>query len=123
MAVWSGTAFPSDGWPWSQSTMAGRTHRELALARTTASQAALDALPTVAANLGTDPEVAECLRTEYEIRLNTLQATETVNTPDERTRSAAIGLRDARRIDDAVLQRVQAQLDVEEVGLAPAADP
>ncbi|MEU9786768.1 cation:proton antiporter [Streptomyces phaeochromogenes] len=127
---------------WAQLPYDTDADRELTLARTTASQAALDALPTVAANLRTDPEVTERLRTEYEIRLNTLQATETVNTPDadtlvrhheqdtalrlallEHKRSAVIGLRDSRRIDDAVLQRVQAQLDVEEVRLAPAADP
>ncbi|MDX2948218.1 MULTISPECIES: hypothetical protein [Streptomyces] len=96
----------------------------------------------MAADLGTDPEVTERLRAEYETHLNTLRATETTNTPDadtlvrhhehhtalrlallEHKRSAVIGLRDARRIDDAVLQRVQAQLDMEEVRLAPAVDP
>ncbi|MFD9511001.1 cation:proton antiporter domain-containing protein [Streptomyces mirabilis] len=115
--------------------------RELALARTAASEAALDALPMVAADLGTDPEVTERLRTEYEIHLNTLRAAATADAPDtgvlvrhhkqdtalrlallEHKRSAVIGLRDARRVDDAVLQQVQAQLDVEEVRLAPAAD-
>ncbi|MFD9650919.1 Na+/H+ antiporter [Streptomyces mirabilis] len=115
--------------------------RELALARTAASEAALDALHTVAAGLGTDPEVTERLRTEYETHLNTLRAAATADAPDagvlvrhhkqdtalrlallEHKRSAVIGLRDARRVDDAVLQRVQAQLDVEEVRLAPAAD-
>ncbi|WP_181957584.1 Na+/H+ antiporter [Streptomyces paludis] len=118
------------------------TERELALARTTASRAALDALPAVAADLGTDPEVAERLRATYEIHLHTLRAAETVDTPDadtlvrhheqetalrlallEHKRSAVIGLRDARHIDDAVLQSVQAQLDVEEVRLAPTAEP
>ncbi|MEU3616463.1 cation:proton antiporter [Streptomyces sp. NPDC006872] len=116
--------------------------REPALARTAASEAALDALPTVAAELGTDPEVTERLRTEYATHLNTLRAAATADAPDARVlvrhheqdtalrlallehkRSAVIGLRDARRIDDAVLQQVQAQLDVEEVRLAPAADP
>ncbi|MEU1183621.1 Na+/H+ antiporter [Streptomyces sp. NPDC005820] len=126
---------------WAQLPHDTDADRELALARTAASEAALDALPAVAADLGTDPEVAERLRVEYETHLNTLRATETMDTPDadalvrhheqdtvlrlallEHKRCAVTGLRDARRIDDAVLQRVQAQLDVEEVRLTPAAD-
>ncbi|MFD4688973.1 cation:proton antiporter [Streptomyces sp. NPDC058463] len=72
--------------------------RELAPARATASEAAPDALPTVAADLGTDPEVTERLRAEYETHLNTLRAAETADADT-------------------------AQLDVEEVRLAPTADP
>jgi CPA1 family monovalent cation:H+ antiporter len=34
-------------------------------------------------------------------------------------RRAVIALRDTRRIDDIVLRRVQAQIDAEEVRLAP----
>lgn len=116
--------------------------RELALARTTASEAALAALPTVAADLGTDLEVAERLRAEYETHLTTLRATDTADTPESETlvrhhqqdtalrlallehkRSAVISLRDHHLIDDAVLLRVQAQLDAEEVRLIPATDP
>lgn len=96
----------------------------------------------VAADLGTNPEVTERLRVEYKTHLNTLRTTETMNAPDadslvrhheqdtalrlallEHKRSAVIALCDARRIDDAILQLVQAQLDVEEVRLAPAVDP
>ncbi|MCH0556796.1 Na+/H+ antiporter [Streptomyces sp. MUM 16J] len=129
---------------WSHLPHDTEADRELALARTTASETALDALPTVAARLGTDPEVSEWLRAEYETHLDTLRAAATVSTPNapdtdlvrrheqdtalrlallEHKRSAVIALRDQHLIDDTVLQQVQAQLDVEEVRLAPAADP
>ncbi|MEE1799366.1 Na+/H+ antiporter [Streptomyces sp. JV176] len=118
------------------------TERELGLARTTASEAALDALPAVAADLGTDAEVAERLRAEYETHLRTLNATGAADAPGsealvrrhqqetalrlallEHKRSAVIGLRDRHRIDDAVLLRVQGQLDAEEARLAQIMAP
>ncbi|MCF2129133.1 Na+/H+ antiporter [Strepomyces sp. STD 3.1] len=117
------------------------SERELALARTTASQAALDALPATAADLGTDAEVSERLQAEYETHLNTMDAAGTGSVPEsgpllrrrrqetslrlallEHKRSAVIALRDRHRIDDTVLLRVQEQLDAEEVRLAQVRD-
>lgn len=67
---------------WAQLPRDTDAERELALAWTTASEAALDALPMVAAGLGTDPEATERLRAEYETRLNTLRAAETAGAPE-----------------------------------------
>ncbi|MEU9263107.1 hypothetical protein AB0D73_33825 [Streptomyces sp. NPDC048215] len=113
------------------------SEQELALARTAASRAALHALPATAANLGTDAETVERLRAEYETHLSTMQAAGAANAPEsepllrrrqqetslrlallEHKRSAVIALRDEHRIDDAVLLRLQEQLDAEEVRLA-----
>ncbi|MFD9653972.1 cation:proton antiporter domain-containing protein [Streptomyces mirabilis] len=67
---------------WARLPRDTHAERELALARTTASEAALDALPTVASDLGTDPEVTERLRAEYETHLNTLRAAERASAPE-----------------------------------------
>ena len=110
-------------------------HRERHLAETTATEEALDALPDVAASLGTDPGVVDRLRGEYEEHLEILRARDTetrtpshaVHRDDEYTelrlallafkRATVIRLRDQRQIDDTVLRQVQARLDVEELRL------
>ncbi|WP_329224718.1 Na+/H+ antiporter [Streptomyces sp. NBC_01460] len=126
---------------WAQLPRDQETERELGLARTTAAEAALDALPAVAADLGTDTDVTERLRAEYETHLNTLRAA-TTSVPEsgalvrrhrqdatlrlallEHKRSAVINLRDRHRIDDGVLLQVQQQLDAEEVRLSQVTDP
>ncbi|MFJ7072230.1 Na+/H+ antiporter [Streptomyces sp. NPDC098781] len=109
--------------------------REMLLARTTAAEAALSALSDTAAELGTDPEIAEGLRGECETHLETLRAhdarEETQPLLSRRRqdtdlrlallrhkRAAVIRLRDEHRVDDTVLLRIQQQLDSEEVRLA-----
>lgn len=111
--------------------------RELLLAQTAAVEAALAALPGTAAELGTDPETAERLREEYETHLRTLRAAGDPAAGSEygllrrheqdvalrlallgRKRAAVLALRDAHRIDDAVLLRAQVRLDTEELRLS-----
>ncbi|MFF3365298.1 Na+/H+ antiporter [Streptomyces misionensis] len=113
------------------------SEQELALARTAASQATLDALPATAADLDTDAEIVEDMKAEYETHLSTAHAVVAASDPEsepllrrrrqetslrlallEHKRSAVIALRDRHRIDDAVLLRLQEQLDAEEVRLA-----
>ncbi|MGW2478147.1 cation:proton antiporter domain-containing protein [Streptomyces sp. NPDC001665] len=120
---------------WAQLPRDTDFEQELTFARTTASRAALDALPAAAADTATDAEVVERLRAEYETHLNTLRLADAASDRDaepllrrkqqetslrpallEHKRSV-IALRDERSIDDAVLLRVQRQLDVEEVRL------
>jgi len=107
---------------------------ELRLAQTEATEAALAALPEVAAELGTDPEVVERTRREYEEHLHLTHtdeddADEQVRRHDHdyadlrlaliaRKRATALALRDEQRIDDIVLCQFQTRLDIEEVRLA-----
>jgi Na+/H+ antiporter len=107
---------------------------EIRLAQTEATQAALGALPEVASELGTDPEVVERTRREYEEHLHLVHAgedddDEPVTRHDEqytalrlallaRKRATVVALRDAQRIDDIVLRRFQTRLDIEEVRLS-----
>ncbi|WP_461170889.1 Na+/H+ antiporter [Arthrobacter sp. Z1-15] len=123
---------------------AARRKEEQQLAETSAVANALEALPQVAAELGTDPDVADEVRTEYERRLatlNALQDEEQGNDDGARhlaraaqyrdlglallalKRGTVIRLRDERRIDDAVLLQVQSSLDVEELRLSSRGDP
>jgi CPA1 family monovalent cation:H+ antiporter len=105
---------------------------ELRLARTRATEAALDALPAVAERLGVDGAVTERLRAEYaahaqelEIELAEDAAGAEARELDRQLRlalldtkrRAVIALRDAREIDDIVLREVQSVLDIEEVRL------
>ncbi|MFC9956044.1 cation:proton antiporter [Streptomyces nigra] len=111
---------------WAQLPQDTDSEQELALARTTASRAALDALPSTAADLGTDAETVERLKTEYETHLSAAQAATAASDPEsapllrrrrqetslrlallEHKRSAVIALRDGHRIDDTVLLRMQ----------------
>ncbi|WP_342024869.1 Na+/H+ antiporter [Arthrobacter citreus] len=123
---------------------AARRKEEQQLAETSAVRTALEALPQVAAELGTDTVVADEVRSEYERRLatlNALQGDARGNDDGARhlaraaqyrdlglallalKRNTVIRLRDERRIDDAVLLRVQAVLDVEELRLASRRNP
>lgn len=120
----------------------GEVAEEEHLAQRTATEAGIAALPAVAARLDIPPAVADRVRADYEEHLETLtEATPEQPAEDDdrraeheaygrlraelltHKRAAVVGLRDAGRIDDIVLRRVQARLDIEEVRLAaPAAD-
>jgi CPA1 family monovalent cation:H+ antiporter len=118
--------------------------QELELARATATQAALDALPRAAADIGVASETLERVRREYEERLESIHmvaeqafgagsgngsdgASRPLRAPDQlrmlklavldAKREAVTELRDANRIDDIVLREIQAALDAEEVRL------
>src|SRR5262249_10595488 len=95
---------------------------------------AIRAMPRLAAELGTGPKVVELLQQEEEMYLATVRAkgAGTVDDPVLRhsahytalrlalvahKRATVVRLRDERRIDDAVLRRLQAALDVEEAHL------
>jgi CPA1 family monovalent cation:H+ antiporter len=107
---------------------------ELRLAQTEATIAALAALPDVAAELGTDPDVVERTRREYEEHLHVVHGgidddDEPITRHEEqysdlrralldRKRATVLALRDEQRIDDIVLRQFQARLDIEEVRLS-----
>jgi CPA1 family monovalent cation:H+ antiporter len=104
------------------------------LAEVQATEAALAALPDVAAELSIDPEVVERTRREYEEHLRVLEADgldddEPVVRHERehaalrlallgRKRATVLRLRDERRIDDIVLRQFQTRLDIEEVRLS-----
>jgi Na+/H+ antiporter len=108
---------------------------ERRLAETLASEAALAALPEVAAGLGTDPEVVERTRREYEEHLAVVRADGDAGDEEPalrheqhyaalrlallaRKRATVVALRDQQRIDDIVLRQFQARIDIEEVRLS-----
>jgi monovalent cation/hydrogen antiporter len=108
--------------------------RELQLAGILAAEEALDALPRVAADLGTDPLVTDRLRREYDKHLRVLRANGDGTEGEDalrydqhytalclallpRKRATVLRLRDERRIDDSVLFQVQSRLDIEELRL------
>ncbi|MGW3981902.1 Na+/H+ antiporter [Streptomyces mirabilis] len=108
---------------------------EQVLAETTATEEAIKAMPQLAADLDTDPKVVEWLRQEYEAHLATARA-RGAGADDApallhnrhytalrlaliaHKRSTVVRLRDERDIDDTVLRRLQAALDIEEVRLS-----
>jgi hypothetical protein len=108
--------------------------QERHLAEVTATEDALEALPRLAADLGTDDPVVQCTRHELEKRLRVLNAGDG-ETEDEpalrydrqysalrlatvaRKRDTLLRLRDEGRIDDVVPRQVQNRLDIEEVRL------
>ncbi len=107
------------------------------LAHRRAAEAGLAALPSTAARLGIHPTAAEHVRADYEERLHTLDGE--YSEPEDQVveredyqrlrhallaekRAAIVALRDAGKIDDIVLRRVQAGLDAEEVRLAGVVD-
>ncbi|MFG2000509.1 Na+/H+ antiporter [Spirillospora sp. NPDC048911] len=108
--------------------------RERCLAQTLATEEALAALPRIAAELDTEPQLVDRLRREYEEHLLVLRAggadadEEPARLNEQYTalrlavlahkRSIVLGLRDQRRIDDTVLREVQALLDNEEIRLS-----
>ncbi len=108
--------------------------QELHLAETVATTDALAAIPQLAATLGTDSDVVDRLRHEYERHRTVLDARgsddeEFARRHDEQyaalrlavlrgKRHTVISLRDQGQIDDTVLWQVQTRLDLEEVRLA-----
>lgn len=108
---------------------------ELHLAERTATEEALRALPGLAQERGVADELTERLRVEYEEHLSTLRAhrdgdvdgptaTRSRQHGDLRLalishkRATVVRLRDDGVIDDTVLRRVQASLDIEELRLS-----
>lgn len=108
------------------------------LAQTQASEQVLAALTDLAAELGTDADITDRVRHEFEQHLALLHArakdTDDTTEPDPalhraeqytalrlaaiaHKRNTVIELRDAHRIDDTVLRQIQAALDIEEVRL------
>jgi CPA1 family monovalent cation:H+ antiporter len=120
---------------------------ELHLADRTATEAALAALPEVAAGLRIADDVVDRVRADYEERLADLtdpsdDAVGESDVPDRAggrsareqyrelrhallpdKRAALIRLRDDHLIDDIVLRRVQSRLDAEEMRLATTQEP
>lgn len=109
---------------------------EYTRAQIAANEAALEALPALAEDVEAKEEVAREARHALIAHLAELRATRSGATHDpavlrsEQTRDlrlaivahkreTVVRLRDERVIDDAVLRRIQAQLDAEEVRLAP----
>lgn len=122
---------------WAQLPHDAAADKERSLAETTAAEEALKALPDVAADLGTAPEVAEWTRHEYETHLRVVRAADDGTDDDvvlrhkedytalrlallARKRATVVRLRDEDHIDDTVLRQVQAYLDIEEVRLSGA---
>ncbi|MBO0907016.1 Na+/H+ antiporter [Arthrobacter sunyaminii] len=117
---------------------------ELRFAQASAINDALEAMPRLASELGTDQQVVDELVTEYNQRLGVLRALANETDADDdgaaraltragqyrelglaliaRKRNTLIRLRDERRIDDTVLLQLQARLDLEEVRLAAPHD-
>lgn len=111
---------------------------ELQLARCRGTQAALEALPVVAAELGASPKLLARLQKEYEehaalIAENGDDSTNTLTERNELVRRVRLGvldhkrraittLRNQRIIDDIVLRELQAEMDLEEVQLLDTAD-
>jgi NhaP-type Na+/H+ or K+/H+ antiporter len=103
-------------------------------------RAALDALPVAAGELGTSRPIVDGLRTSYEDRLQLIHredgrpeaAVRDASARDEEDalhlavlpakRAALLSLRHQRRIDDVILRRLQARIDLEELRLSAPAD-
>lgn len=113
--------------------------QELELARTRGVQAALDALPTVADEVGISDDLRRRLQKEYEEKAALAQATEDGSANHrllkgkEKVRRVRLGvlehkrreitaLRNQKVIDDIVLRELQNEMDLEEVQLLNAAD-
>lgn len=96
-----------------------------------ATEAALTALPHVAADLEVDPEMVDRLRADYQRHLDLVTAAGGGQEADraqeldaqlrlgvlEHKRREVTRLRDDNEIDDTVLREVQATLDIEEIRL------
>lgn len=112
---------------------------ELQLARARGAQAALDALPVVAGEVGLSQELLNRLRKEYEEHAALVEASGDNSAPNhaaerhelvrqvrlgvlEHKRRAITELRDQNRIDDIVLRELQSAMDLEEVRLLDPAD-
>jgi CPA1 family monovalent cation:H+ antiporter len=112
---------------------------ELQLARCRGAQAALEALPVVAAEVGVGDELLHRLRQEYEEHAALVEAGGNAAAPSEvaerndllrrvrlgvleHKRQAITELRDQNRIDDIILRELQSAMDLEEVRLLDPAD-
>jgi monovalent cation/hydrogen antiporter len=106
---------------------------ELQLAEVFTLDAAIEAIEPVAAELGSGERVVERVRHELDKQRTLLAASGSASNPvvqhdDEytslslaliaRRREALLTLRDEQRIDDIVLRRLQARLDIEEVRIS-----
>ncbi|RSM78575.1 Na+/H+ antiporter [Kibdelosporangium aridum] len=109
---------------------------ERAMAILTSAEAAFEAMPKIAAELGTDPLIIERTRREYEKRLKLLRQGDAEDDEDHpyrrlendyqalrlamiaHKRTTIVRLRDERQIDDTVLRNIQTQLDLEELRLS-----
>jgi monovalent cation/hydrogen antiporter len=113
---------------------------ELRLARCAGAQAALDALPLVAAEVGVSDDLQDRLHAEYQKHAALVRASDDSSTRDdaeersdlirqvrlgvlEHKRRAITELRDKRRIDDIVLLELQASMDLEEARLLGPSGP
>jgi monovalent cation/hydrogen antiporter len=112
---------------------------ELQLARCRGAQAALEALPVVAGEVGVGDELLHRLRQEYEEHAALVEAGGNAAAPSEvaerndllrrvrlgvleHKRQAITELRDQNRIDDIILRELQSAMDLEEVRLLDPAD-
>jgi Na+/H+ antiporter len=107
---------------------------ERQMAAMAASEAAMAAMPQLAARLGTDEAVVARTRHEYEKHMRVLAAGDGEDDDPARRaeadyaalrlellahkRATIVRLRDERRIDDTVLRQLQSTLDVEELRLS-----
>ncbi|MFI7214123.1 Na+/H+ antiporter [Micromonospora maritima] len=103
---------------------------EVRWARIRATEAALEALPQVAAELGASSDTVDRLRSDYEDHLADVRRPPDEATGEEREvarrlklelldrkRREVTLLRDSNQIDDAVLRQLQAAVDIEEIRL------
>ncbi|GGR96872.1 putative Na(+)/H(+) exchanger [Micromonospora fulviviridis] len=103
---------------------------EVRWARIRATEAALDALPEVAAELGASSDTVERLRADYQDHLADVRSPRSDEADEERemTRRLRLGVLDRKRqeitrlrnrneIDDVVLRQLQAAIDIEEIRL------
>ncbi|KKK07802.1 Na+/H+ transporter [Micromonospora sp. HK10] len=103
---------------------------EVRLARIRATEAALEALPEIATDVGASADAVDRLRADYQDHLEDVRATRGEQDEQEREigrqlRLAALDrkrrevtrLRDTNQIDDAVLRQLQAAVDIEEIRL------
>jgi Na+/H+ antiporter len=124
---------------WSRMPDDSAHEEELQLARTRGTQAALDALPSVASALGVGPELLRRIQREYEEHARFILASNDGSGDDDlaerkdlvrRVRLGALDykrqeittLRNQNLIDDIVLRELQAEMDLEEVQLLDPAD-
>ncbi|HZU48141.1 MAG TPA: Na+/H+ antiporter [Mycobacterium sp.] len=124
---------------WARMPQDARHAGELQLARTCSAEAALQALPRVAGELGASPELLRRLQKEYEEQAALVMANADGSAPNDAAerndlirrvrlgvlqyrRRAVTELRDQNRIDDIVLRELQAEMDLEEVQLLDPAD-
>ncbi|WP_375481997.1 Na+/H+ antiporter [uncultured Mycobacterium sp.] len=124
---------------WARMPEDARHAAELQLARTRSAEAALEALPQVAGELGASPELLRRLQKEYEEQAALVMANADSAAPNDAAerndlirqvrlavlqhrRRAVTELRDQNRIDDIVLRELQAEMDLEEVQLLDPAD-